>query len=73
MKKELKTKKLTLGKMTVARLSQQKMRSFNGGIDTMNGGNDTKGTIQSPDDATTSIVNDPNNPCGTVKTVKTKV
>lgn len=69
MKKELNkaNKKLTMGKMTVAKLSRPQMRFLNGGIDTLNGGNDTKATVQPADNATTSIINDPNNPCGTLK------
>lgn len=74
MKKELKNgnKKLSLGKMTVAKLSRPQLRFFNGGIDTVNGGNDTKGTLQPTDDAATSIIDEPNNPCGSYKPPKTK-
>jgi hypothetical protein len=71
--KKVQNKKLTLGKMAVAKLNQRHMRFFYGGIDTVNVGNDTKGTVQPDFDATTSFVNDPNNPCGTIKPpIKTK-
>jgi hypothetical protein len=58
MKKELKKAKLSLGKMTVAKLqmSQQQMRLLNGGEDTK---------PVKPVGNNNSFANDPNNPCTT--------
>jgi hypothetical protein len=70
MKKELKNKKLSLGKMTVAKLqiSQQQMRFFNGGNDTIEPKDKT--TVTQPTaDLTFSLVElTINDPCGTPKT-----
>jgi hypothetical protein len=62
--KKVQSNKLTLGKMTVAklRLSQQQMQLINGG-------EDTKPTTRPTGGGNQSFFDDPNNPCVSLNTV----
>jgi natural product precursor len=66
--KKVQSKRLTLGKMTVANLNQQQMRFFKGGADT---DDTTKQATVPTFDLTRSLVDEPNNQCGGPRPVRT--